>query len=182
VTADASLAGLVIAEPDFEEWLVSERERLREQAVEVLAKLLAHHDKTGQTERGIETALKLVAQEPVHEAVHRTLMRLYARQGRWGGALRQYQICVAVLQRELGAEPEAETRRLYQEILQRRASAPAKPDARPPAVTSAPPRARTAAARRRRPPDLRHPPHRPRGRAALEIMPRAAGIHARRAG
>jgi DNA-binding SARP family transcriptional activator len=45
----------VVAEPDFEEWLVSERERLREQAVEVLAKLLAHHGKAGQTERGIET-------------------------------------------------------------------------------------------------------------------------------
>lgn len=32
-------------------------------------------------------------------------MRLYARQGRRGAALRQYQICVAVLHRELGVKP-----------------------------------------------------------------------------
>jgi predicted ATPase len=47
-------------------------------------------------------------------------MRLYAQAGRRGAALRQYQQCVEVLQRELGVEPEAETRQLYQEILQRR--------------------------------------------------------------
>src|SRR5439155_1175565 len=41
--------------------------------------------------------------------------------GRRGGALRQYQACVAVLRKELGVEPEAETKRVYQEILQRQA-------------------------------------------------------------
>src|SRR5262249_49861218 len=48
------------------------------------------------------------------------LMRLYARQGRRGAALKQYQVCVGVLQRELGVEPEPATRQLYQEILRRR--------------------------------------------------------------
>jgi tetratricopeptide (TPR) repeat protein len=47
-------------------------------------------------------------------------MRLYAAGGRRGAALRQYQACVAVLQRELGVEPEAETQQLYQEILRQR--------------------------------------------------------------
>jgi DNA-binding SARP family transcriptional activator len=47
-------------------------------------------------------------------------MRLYVRQGRRGAALKQYQGCVAVLQRELGTEPEDETKQLYQEILRRR--------------------------------------------------------------
>lgn len=40
--------------------------------------------------------------------------------GRRGAALRQYQLCVGVLRRELGVEPEADTRKLYQEILRRR--------------------------------------------------------------
>src|SRR5262249_1652843 len=39
------------------------------------------------------------------------------RQGRRGEALRQYRLCVDALQRELGVEPQAETRRLYQEIV-----------------------------------------------------------------
>src|SRR5262249_47587267 len=48
---------------------------------------------------------------------HRTLMRLYVKSGRRGAALRQYQQCVSTLQRELGTEPEPETKVLYGEIL-----------------------------------------------------------------
>jgi tetratricopeptide (TPR) repeat protein len=47
-------------------------------------------------------------------------MRLYAHLGRRAAALSQYQRCVAVLQQELGVEPEAATRQLHQEILQQR--------------------------------------------------------------
>jgi DNA-binding SARP family transcriptional activator len=113
------LLGFTVSEPLFEEWLVAERERLRELALEALARLLAHQTKTGGTERAIQTAVRLLALDPLQEAVHRTLMRLYTRQGRRGSALKQYQVCVGVLQRELGAEPEAETRGLYQELVRR---------------------------------------------------------------
>jgi hypothetical protein len=54
--------------------------------------------------------------------VRRTLMRLYVRSGRRGAALQQYQQCVVMLQRELGAEPEEETKALYGEILRARSS------------------------------------------------------------
>src|SRR5215468_2290547 len=47
-------------------------------------------------------------------------MRLYARQGRLGDALRQYQACVNVLRREFGVDPSEETRRVYREIVPRR--------------------------------------------------------------
>jgi hypothetical protein len=50
-------------------------------------------------------------------------MRLYVRQGRRAAALRQYQTCVAILQKELGVEPEPETKRLYLGILERAAPA-----------------------------------------------------------
>ena len=49
-------------------------------------------------------------------------MRLYFELGRRAAALRQYQQCVVVLQREIGAEPEAETRQLYEEILRERSA------------------------------------------------------------
>lgn len=114
------LEGLAPMAAPFEEWLLAERERLRELALECLAKLTAHQSKAGAVERAIQTCVRLVALDPLQEAAHRTLMRLYARQGRRGTALRQYQVCVGVLQRELGVEPEAETKQLYQEILQGR--------------------------------------------------------------
>jgi tetratricopeptide (TPR) repeat protein len=44
-------------------------------------------------------------------------MRLYAREGRRAAALRQYQVCVDVLQRELGVEPEEVTKQVYRELL-----------------------------------------------------------------
>jgi DNA-binding SARP family transcriptional activator len=129
------LDGFSLKEVAFEEWLSGERERLRQQAVEALGQLLASQEKTAAAEPAIRTAIRLLAVEPVQEPVHRTLMRLYARQGRWGAALRQYHLCVDLLRRELGVEPEGETQRLYQAILQQRAPTPdarRAPKSRPP--------------------------------------------------
>ncbi len=113
------LEGFPHASAPYEEWLCTERERLRELAGDALAKLLAHQSSACETEPAIRTALKLLALDPLQEPVHRALMSLYARQGRRATALRQYQICVVTLRRELGVEPEAETRALYREILPR---------------------------------------------------------------
>jgi len=101
--------------------LREERERLREMALEILARLLRHQAKSDDA-AAIATALRLLALDPLQEAVHRTLMRVYARRGRRDAALRQYQSCVGTLRRELSVEPEAETRELYQEILRGRAT------------------------------------------------------------
>jgi DNA-binding SARP family transcriptional activator len=120
------LVGLAFRGGPFEEWLMAERERLRELAVDALARLLAHQQSAGPAEAALRTALRLSALDPLQEAVHRALMRLYARLGRRGSALRQYQLCVGVLQRELGVEPETDTRQLYQEILRRRHAGPGR--------------------------------------------------------
>jgi DNA-binding SARP family transcriptional activator/tetratricopeptide (TPR) repeat protein len=120
------LDGITLQEPPFEEWLMGERERLRELAVEALAGLLAFQRAAWAADAALQTGLRLIALDPLQESVHRTLMRLYAQLGRRATALRQYQICVGVLRRELGVEPEADTRRLYEEILQRRR--PREPD------------------------------------------------------
>jgi DNA-binding SARP family transcriptional activator len=125
------LEGLAIPEPPFEGWLLGERERLREQALEGLGRLLAYQQAAGATEAAVQTALRLLALEPLQESAHRALMRLYAETGRRGAALRQYQLCVAAFQRELRAEPEAETKALYQDILRRRARSLAAPEGPP---------------------------------------------------
>jgi DNA-binding SARP family transcriptional activator len=113
------LAGLTLNEAPFEEWLMGERERLRERAVEAFARLLAQQRSAGAIEAAVDSALRLLNLDPLQEPAHRALMRLYAQLGRRSAALRQYQICVAALERELHTEPEPETRALYQEILRR---------------------------------------------------------------
>jgi DNA-binding SARP family transcriptional activator len=117
------LEGFAVEEAPFDEWLVGERERLREQALEVLGRLLACHLEADAVEPAIATGLRVLAIDPLQESVHRTLMRLYARQGRRGAALRQYQACVQALRRELAEEPDAATQALYLEILRRDAAA-----------------------------------------------------------
>jgi tetratricopeptide (TPR) repeat protein len=119
------LEGLALQEAPFEEWLLAERDRLRELALEALAKLLRHQHTPGATEEALQTALRLLALDPLQEPVHRAVMRLYVQLGRRASALRQYQICVGALQRELSVEPETTTKQLYQEILRQRPSHPA---------------------------------------------------------
>jgi DNA-binding SARP family transcriptional activator len=111
------LEGISPGSAQFEEWLRAERERLHELALEVFAKLLGHQMKLSDTEPAIQTALRLLSLDPLQEVTHRALMRLYAGQGRRGAALRQYQLCVDVLQRELGVEPEEATKQVYRELL-----------------------------------------------------------------
>lgn len=132
------LEGLGLQEAPFEEWLLAERERLRELALEALAKLLRHQRVTDATEAALLTALRLLALDPLQEPVHRTVMRLYVQLGRRASALRQYQICIGILQRELSVEPETKTKQLYREILRQRPPHAAA-DVESPATTRAVP-------------------------------------------
>jgi DNA-binding SARP family transcriptional activator/ABC-type cobalamin/Fe3+-siderophores transport system ATPase subunit len=145
------LEGLAVQEQPFEDWLLGHRERLREVSLKALARLLAHQRAAGSTDSAVQTALRLVALDPLQEPVHRALMQLYAETGRRGSALRQYQVCVATLQQELRTEPEAETKALYHGILRRRRhvmpgqqsqpiwGAPAQPSSHQTELTEPPP-------------------------------------------
>ena len=111
------LEGFRLDEPAFEEWLTAQRVRLRQIALEMLDRLLAHEMKEGRVGAAGEVAARILLLNPVHETAHRSLMRLYARQGRRDEALRQYRVCADALWRELRAKPESETDRAYREIL-----------------------------------------------------------------
>jgi len=113
------LAGLSLREAAFEEWLRAERDRLREAALQVLSQLLAAQTSATDLELAVQTAMRLLALEPMHEAAHRALMDLYDRLGRRSAALRQYQRCAEVLQQELGVAPEAKTLTLYARLAAR---------------------------------------------------------------
>lgn len=134
----AFLEGVRLEDPAFEEWLLSERERLREIVINAHARLFAlqrGHD----SQAAIRTGISLLTIDPLQEPIHRGLMQLYIDSGRRAAALRQYQLCVDVLRRELDAEPEPATKTLYQTIL-RVAPAPiAVPSLRPGRLEIAPP-------------------------------------------
>lgn len=111
------LAGLGTEDTAFDAWLLTRREHVREKAIQALARLLEHQRGQGRDDDAIATAMRLLAMDRTQEAVHRSLMRLYAQRGRRGAALRQYQACLTALEQELGVPPEDETRMLYRELL-----------------------------------------------------------------
>ncbi len=100
----------------FEDWLMNQRSRLRESAMELMRRMLHDYQSQQKTERAIQVALRILATDTLQESVHRTLMQLYAQQGRHAEALKQYRACQGVLQRELGVEPEVETQQLYKSL------------------------------------------------------------------
>ena len=105
---------------------------------------------TGALAAALRTARQLLAIDRCRSRCTARSCGCTRRLGQRAAALRQYQQCVAVLQRELGVEPELETKQLYQEILRQRAPPADRPLAAPRERT-----ARSARAGGARPPARR---------------------------
>ncbi len=101
----------------YDEWILQERERLSQLHEEVMEMLLSLLENQGDISGAIRIAQRLLHEDPIQEASYRHLMRLYAASGNRAAAIRAYQNCVAVLERELGVEPAPVTRQVYEELL-----------------------------------------------------------------
>ena len=109
---------------EFEEWVLSEREHLRQSAMQSLYRLSEAYTIQGEYAAGIECTQQLLVLEPWQEEAHRQLMTLLARSGQRTAALAQYETCRRILAEELGVEPMPETQALYHRLKTRREAAP----------------------------------------------------------
>lgn len=113
------LAGFHLNEAnEFEQWLVSGRERLERQYRHLLAQLVSQYQAAGRWPEAIPFAEKQLALDHLLEESHLSLMRLYANTGRREEALRQYEQCRHILTHELGLEPLPQTTQLAAAIRQ----------------------------------------------------------------
>jgi DNA-binding SARP family transcriptional activator len=101
----------------YDEWLLPERERLRQRQTEALERLIALLEARGEHTEALARAEILLRLDPLRESTHRTIVRLHASRGDQSRAVRAYHVCVETLQRELGASPSAATRALYERLL-----------------------------------------------------------------
>lgn len=104
------------AEP-FEEWLSTQRLRLRELAIQVEKTVADRHASRGDHTLAMQSAHRVLEMDPLSEPAHRDLMRLFAVSGRRTRALAQYEQLAQTLRRELGVEPDRRTREIYRAIL-----------------------------------------------------------------
>ncbi len=100
----------------FEEWAVVTRERLHQDALEALELLIAYALHRGDWESTTRYARRLIELEAWRESAHRALLIAFAAQGQRAAAFAQYDACKKILAEQFDAEPERETRALYEQI------------------------------------------------------------------
>ena len=134
----------------YDEWILPERERLRQAYALALERLVRLFEDEREYAPAIRYSRRLLQLDPLHEASYRKLMQLYALNGERAGAVHVYHSCASVLERELGIEPSQETQMMYRGLLEperqaapldsvtgqsRHAERTASPPSEPPAAT-----------------------------------------------
>ena len=102
------LAGFYVRNaPEFEAWMLAEKDRLRETLLHCLETLAGHAVAQNDIQQAIVFTRRIVEIEPWREAAQRRLMELLAESGQRAAALKQYEVCRQALLEEVGVEPAA---------------------------------------------------------------------------
>ena len=111
------LEGLMLPDaPDFDDWLLLQREGWRRQANTVFDHLSQLQADGGELENALDTASQWITHDLLNETAHARLMQLHFALGDRAAALQAYEYCRFILERELGAEPAAELKVLAARI------------------------------------------------------------------
>ena len=100
-------------DPNFDTWLTTERERLRDRARGIAETMLKDHL---EPDAAIAAAQRLLAIDRSHEGAWRALMKAHAARGERGLAVQAYDRCRSVLADMLDAGPSVETQKLLNAI------------------------------------------------------------------
>ncbi|HEY0735152.1 MAG TPA: tetratricopeptide repeat protein [Herpetosiphonaceae bacterium] len=101
---------------EFDEWADRERHVWERRYLDALALLIDGYARRGAYAEAIEAAQRALAVDALAEEMHRRLIVLYADLGDRTAALRQFEHCAEVLERELGVSPLPETRAVYEAV------------------------------------------------------------------
>ena len=129
------LEGLAPENAAFADWLEDNRRVLDNLWCEATARLLRVLEREGDHRRSLDVASRLLSVDPLCELAHQSVIRAHIAMNNRSFALRHYQEFREKLDRELGAEPDALTRRIVQDVSAQHAvpppSATAGPTRRP---------------------------------------------------
>lgn len=113
----AELAQKPLLEGWYEDWCLRERERLQTLYLIMLDKLMDYSEVHHDYESGLFYGMRILYHERTRESTHRRLMRLHYLAGDRASALRQYERCTAILDKEFGIKPSKPITALYKDIL-----------------------------------------------------------------
>ncbi len=101
----------------YEDWILPERERLRQVFLSAQEHLILMLENERDFFSAIDCAQTLLRHDPFREQTYRHLIRLFAITSNRASALRTYHACATILRQELGVEPSPATRQVYEQIL-----------------------------------------------------------------
>ncbi len=111
----------------YGDWIVPERERLRQLYIAALDRLAQQMEVARDYGAALGYVQRLVQEDPLCETHCRRLIRLQMLAGDRAAALRTYHACATALRRELGVEPAPATQQIYTQLLHGVAPAEALP-------------------------------------------------------
>lgn len=112
------LQGFTLPETQtFEDWMVVQREHYRRQAIRSLMTLSIEYERKAEYQAALAPLERALRLDPLQEDLAREAMRLYYLAGDRPGAIRLYDELRKLLDREMGVPPMAETRALYDAII-----------------------------------------------------------------
>ncbi|HRW24726.1 MAG TPA: BTAD domain-containing putative transcriptional regulator [Spirochaetia bacterium] len=109
---------------EFEDWQLRMSDRFRHRAARVLERLSEQYRLAGMLDEAADTAERLIAAAPLHEAGHRLVMLSLYDRGDAVAASMHYEEYAASLDRQLGIKPEPSLRDLHDAIRAAPARAP----------------------------------------------------------
>ena len=128
VYAGDFLAGVHISgvAPEFEDWIVTERERLQRRAFNALLVLIDVEEKSGSEQGAIRWLRRACAMRPCDETICRRLIEALAAAGDRAGALTEYERFARQLGEEYGLSPSARTRAIPDALRRSRTPGPSQ--------------------------------------------------------
>jgi formylglycine-generating enzyme required for sulfatase activity/DNA-binding SARP family transcriptional activator len=119
------LAGFGLPDcPGFDDWQILHAERLRCLAIDLQARLVQAFLGQQDYDAAIDAAHSWLRIDPLDEAAHRELMRLFAWTGRQAAAIGQFELYAESLRRELGLSPDEQSLALRDAIREHRLMPP----------------------------------------------------------
>jgi predicted ATPase/DNA-binding SARP family transcriptional activator len=109
--------GEVLPEDAYEPWAQRHADRIREWRTALVMKLVEDDLVKRDPQAAVALLTSVVAANPLHEPLQRATMRALAGAGRQTEALVLFERLRTVLRREFAAEPDAQTRQLYRDLL-----------------------------------------------------------------
>lgn len=92
----------------YDEWVIFERERLRQIRLHALEALCLRLVRTGLFGAAVEAAITAVAADPLRESAHRALIRVYLAEGNRAEAIHHFRRYRRLLRDELDLDPSPE--------------------------------------------------------------------------